>query len=259
MSYDREMEPPASLTKRTARHCGALVRADPTDIAKNGAAANLFAQGTITFVKLGGDSLGVTNEHVVRGYLERGSSETLYIALPILRALPPDSLIAISTPENHDVPFDIAVLRLDEALLCGTQKQPTPASERRLAEGDIGLAVGFPGNLRQPRNAVLMEHPLAHVAATCQSSSERSLVLQSNLGETTPQIPFGGMSGGPIFAGDTDDTYELVGITYEGRGFRETEEVSLAQDDIWIYGFPLTASSLRRILELAPITTDRRG
>ena len=211
----------------------------------------------MTFLNYHDRCFGVTNKHVLGDYVRPTKEKVFHVALR--KHLPiPGRLLFKSSKYNADFPFDIAVFLLDEDEIKKGGKIPInlDAEYSPMDEQEQGLAIGFPGIERHVRDGITMAHPLYHVVAKCISTSDLQMILYEELppprGKT---IRFGGMSGGPIFRLIGNESYSFTGIMFEGRGFADNEN-GVSDNEIWIYGFPLTNDMFDHALEVFKPSLD---
>lgn len=239
---------PATLTAATAMHIAPIFRANPVSVILHGTSENMLDQGTITFVSYRGHCFGITNQHVTQDF-ERVTAEKAFM-LALRQHVPlPGRLIFTSTASDIDFPYDVSVFILNETAIRAGGKQPVPLiyASSPVVEGDKYVALGYPGHVRG-RIGDKTSHPIYHITATCQSISDRKIVLQDELPPSIDIMRFGGISGGAIVECSTDDAYSLVGIIFEGRGQHEDVEDRTSATDIWVYGIPVTTTWMDRIL-----------
>jgi hypothetical protein len=170
--------------------------------------------------------------------------------LALGRHTPLTGLVARSESRDPDFPFDIAVFELDFEHLEHEGKVPLALNDAPslLQEGEIALAVGFPGKARSFADEFRMNHPLCYVSAACRAVSDRCIRLYEHVPDQRPNFSVGGMSGGPILRIDSPLTYSLAGIVSEGRGRIDAEGGQIAES-LWVSGFPFGATLLRELLE----------
>ncbi len=253
------------LFKGTKKHCAAFFHAwtfGKIYFRKNNE-DYILDQGTLTFVEYEGDCYAITNQHVLgENWLERWMHQSLMVALkkhlfwgigPVYVSPPPkkqNSLYPSTFPKDIAIfPFTRNRDKLKQA-----DKEPAdlPSIMPEIKQGEILLAVGFPADERKTADEATCEHRLAHVFGTVVSLSENSIILQDNNPKKDKDISFGGMSGGPIFKIDENTgSYTLVGIIYEGKGFKRKNENDATEigDDIWIFGSPLDGNRLKQMLD----------
>lgn len=252
------------LLKETKRHCAAFFYAWSFGqiYFRNPGDDYIKEQGTLTFVEHNNECYAITNQHVIgKNWQERLKKESLMLALdthklwgvsPVFVS-PPKDEINILYPTHF--PKDIAVFPFsnNKNKLINANKTPILLQEQvpEIKPDEIVLVVGFPGGERENISETTCGHQLAHVFGTVRSVSENSIIIQDNNPTRDKDISFGGMSGGPIFKVNEDDgSYQFIGISYEGKGFKRKNEFDEEEigDDIWVYGFPLSGRVLEEIL-----------
>ena len=243
------------MRKATLRHCAPIFIGSFKELLEKGSASYIAGQGTITFVEYEGRCYGITNEHVSNPQLNcKIDGPVFHIALRQHVPFPNQPLFT-STADNADLPFDIAVYRLKRGLLEDGGKEPLDLQSQstELGEGNVALAVGYPGQLRGPIQGLHLPHRALHVASTCRLQSDRTIVLQDELPEDKRDLRFGGMSGGPVYAILGEQSYALAGIAFLGKGYGDVQDGQALSDEIWVQAFPFGPDLLRRILNLADI------
>lgn len=239
------------LSSATARHAVALLLGNRVDFLLKGSAEYIKAQGTLTLINHRGHCFGITNHHVVSKRHEVGTECLFCIGLKKHQQLP-GRLIIETSQRNPDMPFDLAVFVLDEALIRDGGKIPIELEEsfQPLEQEDQAVAVGFPGVERRMESQSQMGHGMYHVVSQCVCASDRKLILHEELMPPDNRlIRFGGMSGGPIFRLTGACTYAFSGIIFEGRGFHDVRDPT-PDSQIWIYGFPFGPAELDRALSI---------
>jgi hypothetical protein len=234
------------LFARTNPSCAAFFYGGFSDLVEQGSASEMAGQGTMTFVQHRERYFGMTNDHVLSEVPDERGDRVWHVALRehVPLRTPP---IIRTTKSNPDAPFDLAVYELAPAFVvdvrrAGKQFLEVPEA-LTLSERDDAVAIGFPGHGRRiegPR----MVHASILVAASCIQSGDRLIVLHHELPEESRELPFGGMSGGPIFRVDAD-TVSFAGLLNQGSGPNERES---SDRSVWIWGFPLTRDILDRLL-----------
>lgn len=236
------MEPDGAqaLHKATKQHTAALMYGEISDLVWQGSGKYIRAQGSITFISYHNRCFGITNQHVYPGQASRTS--VWVIALEQHYPLRIEPLFT-STSSNADYPYDIALFELDEKLIRRGGKIPIEVDKDAvLAEGDLLLAVGFPGIERRILEEQTL-HRLYHVGASVVGLSDRTILLYEELSD--PQVKtwdFGGMSGGPIFKVEPT-SYGLAGIIFEAAE-------NPAPNTLCIRGFPFGPSQLEQAFQV---------
>jgi hypothetical protein len=179
---------------------------------------------TLTFIRFGGRTYGITCKHVVASLRDRiqksgnGFSHTFFLALERHHVVQDRFVIP---PGDWVTPApDIAIRELNPHLpeylgkaALDLDACPVPA----LAEVEFAIAVGFPDRLKTQVASLLgyqLSMPCVHAVAENHSTTGPSFTLFSELTETPGIRDLSGMSGGPIYWSSTT-CYGLLGITYE--------------------------------------------
>jgi hypothetical protein len=214
-------------------------------------------QGSMTLISYRGYCLGLTCKHVIGDWEGPGDNERIELALS-RQVHVPGRLIFSSPNEPVGEPRDLAVFLLLESRITKLGKTPhlMAPGATSLVKGEFALAIGFPGHIRRKVRNVI-QFPAYHVSARCELASDRNIILRDCSEPAKDQrIVFGGVSGGPIFRVKEDDSYELLGITVEGRGHHESVDNKNATEavpnEFWIYGIPITTDWLDKILDAIP-------
>lgn len=254
------MNPLETLFKATKRHSAAFFWAKDVFKKKNG--KYILEQGTITFIEYKDKCYAVTNQHVLgEGWRERLTKEHLMVGLKkhSFWAITP---IFVSPPRDRQFlypahfPKDIVIFPWSNcrAKLFTSEKTPVklPGIIPVIKEGDVLLAVGFPGGERKIVGR-LFEHKMAHIFGTVRSVSENRIILQDTNPPKDKDINFGGISGGAIYKIEDDDNYSFVGIIYQGRGhiYKNDHGETVCGNDIWVFGHPFDGMRLEQMLKCA--------
>lgn len=178
--------------------------------------------GTMVFVDTGTKIVGVTADHVYRGYLrDVAENPNLICQIGAFTFQPETRLI------DADHTLDLATFELSEIFVVGSRsnvfrRSAWPASP--LIEGELALLGGFPGAMRSERPAAC-DFDFSWFVTRADSSSPRHASIVLNLAEAhgpgSTRLPLGtdlgGASGGPVFRlNDGAITpLELVGFIYE--------------------------------------------
>lgn len=236
------------LTAATKQHIAPIFLANPLDVMIHGTNEDMPNQGTMTFVTYKGHCFGITNQHVTQDFKRVTANTALMLALQKHTPMP-GRLIFTSKQSDIDFPYDLSIFILNEAIVRSGGKVPAPLIHEvsPVVEGSYYLALGYPGHKRG-RLDNTTAHPIYHIVATCQSISDRMLVLQNDLPPSVDPMHFGGISGGAIVTPIADNEYSIVGIIFEGRGQHDDVEQRSSASDIWVYGIPITTVWMDRIL-----------
>lgn len=234
------------LFARTNPSCAALFYGSFSNLVEQGSASAIEGQGTMTFVRHRERYLGLTNDHVLSEVADERRDRVWHVALREHVPMPMRPITRTSKA-NPDAPFDLAIYELpppfvDDVHRAGKQFLEAPEG-LVLSEGDDAIAIGFPGHGRRI-DGPLMVHGTILVAASCVQSGDRLIVLQHELPDESRTLPFGGMSGGPIFRVDGEGV-SFAGLLNEGSGPNERESNDRTA---WIWGFPITREILDRVL-----------
>lgn len=226
-------------------YCAAVFFGRFLDLVNSGTPGAIDGQGTMTFVRLGERYLGVTNEHVLSEAPDKHGDRVFHLALK--RHTPfPLRLVARTTFDNPAAPYDLAVFDVPKDEIESNGKRFALVEEScRLVEGEMALAVGFPGERRRVEGPI-MAHPTYVVVSTCRSLSDRKIILHDVLPNECRHFDFGGMSGGPIFR-LASENLELAGLIFQGE-FR-SDDKDWQAPELWIWGFPLTVATLEQAIE----------
>lgn len=236
------------LTGATKLHIAPVFRVSPIEVMTQGTSEQMIDQGTMTFISYKGHCFGITNHHVTQDFTRNTADSAFMLALK--KHVPiPGRLIFTSSRSDIDFPFDVSIFILNESAIRAGGKVPAPLIHKHspILEGEKYLALGYPGHIRG-RLTDQTSHPIYHIVATCQSVSDRNLILQDEIPLSSDIMRFGGISGGAIVEPAQDDTYSIVGIIFEGRGQHEDVEQRSSECDIWIYGIPISTSWMDEIL-----------
>ena len=235
---------PSELRERAARHCRPILAKPMPDISFEGSATQGW--GTITLVQVEDRLLGVTCYHVVEKSL-KSSCPGFMIALE--RHTPFESvLLASSRKEDLSFPFDIAVFDGEELHRSGVVPLLLDATPSILEEGEIALAVGFPGYGRVI-DGRYMTRRRYFLSPTCQGATDRHILLQGEAPDQEEDFKIAGMSGGPIFKIISAESYSLVGIIFQGRARGDAREDGGDERTFLVSGFPLSVKQLKDLLE----------
>ena len=204
----------------------------------------------MTFVKHGETCYAITNQHVTGDVGDLQESDVVFL-LALERHTPlPGVLVATSDGRDSEFPYDISVFRVDGNVVVKGGKTPLDVSDvpSKLKQGDLALAVGFPGEGRTQR-ALGTRHETLHLVAECVLSNNRKIIMHGEFdGQPSDDVRLGGISGGPIYAFHPSGEYSLVGIVAEGKSPRDTN-LRGAGTEYWVIGFPFSSGLLNRLIE----------
>jgi hypothetical protein len=252
--------PNDSLIHLAGSHCAALLAGSMPNIMFEGSQHELHAWGTMTFVSVGAQVLGITCDHVVKE-AEATGCPGFMLALGAHTPLK-SPLVARSNPGDIDFPFDVAVFELNQELLlvaaaAGIVPLPLDETPVLLEEGEVALAVGFPRYCRAVVDEESIIHRRCYLSATCQSVSDRGIVLHEEVPDQPADFKIGGMSGGPIFRIDSPESYLLAGLVCQGRARADTTEGGGSGGDLWLFGFPVSRKLITSLLEVRSVVSKR--
>lgn len=181
--------------------------------------------GTLTFVKTGQRTFGITCQHVVQHY--RDVVREHEGRVPYSFRLLQNGFYKLldrfwqPAPELGQKAIDIALCEVNPALIERLGKEPLDIDQSQRPPQDIkhAIAVGFPENLKyfkqQDAEGELISLPQTTIIAEISRLPDSRFSLFSELADRLKEKDYSGMSGGPIFW-STEDDYGLLGIIYEG-------------------------------------------
>lgn len=183
--------------------------------------AEIQHNGTVCFLKIGKRILGVTADHVYRGYIADLASRPVVCQIGSVRYQPEKRVI------SRDVETDLVTFDVPEFIVAAAGCSPHDVFQwppPPLSEGELVIAGGFPGPLREGRLTVA-EFPFITLASRVRQSGEDHASLQLELASsewgTAERLyagaDLGGMSGGPVFRhhGEGIERISLAGFVYE--------------------------------------------
>lgn len=240
------------LHKNAAIHCVALA-VTPNVITGSGwpqlAQPNAaLRNGTLTFVKSGGRTYGITCQHVIQHYRDvlaasgNPGSHTMRTMLNGFYVVM-DCFVFPHAQFGNSVP-DIAIREISPAM------KEAPEDMRH------AYAVGFPEKLKyhrydnQPGYRVSL--PQVEILAELQARPHWRFTMFSELQKPAPDINYSGMSGGPIFW-STENEYGILGIIYAGGPGEDNER-------IYVYGEIATPNVIKSwIAQCPPLRGDSKA
>lgn len=226
----------------------------PTMAQPNAALRN----GTLTFVKSGGCTYGITCNHVVQHYrevLEASSQEFSHSMRTMLNGFyhVQDRFIQPSVQLGDD-PLDISIREINPDHVAHIGKEAMDLDVMSDAPEDLqhAYAVGFPETMkyhkhddRQHYRVVL---PQVEILAELPCRPGNRFTLFSEIEKPAEEIDCSGMSGGPIYWSSEND-FGILGIIYEG-GLSEDNQ------SIYVYGEFATPDVIRGWIEQCPPIYD---
>ena len=207
-----------------------------------------YRSGTLTFIKSGGRSYGITCWHVIEAlrtvqsitgkpHQLRTMLNGFYVVL--------DRFINPAPPHGADS-LDIAIRELSPDFAKALGKEEIQLDDAvDPAEIHFGYAVGFPENLKRRVSEdssyrVAMPHCVVLAEFNNRPLDRRFTLFSSVQREDIAHEDFSGMSGGPIFWSNTD-RFGIFGIVYEG----DVKSSAEASGEIFLYGECATPSEIR--------------
>ncbi len=183
----------------------------------------VVANGTMTFVKTGKRTLGVSALHVLAGFRDavKGSGKPLVCQLGAI-TFQPDSRVVDESPRFDLVTFDMSDVIVSGARATAHEAPAWPPPQP--ADQQLVIAGGFPGNYRIEKEGSTSYAFLTYITRIKQSTDEHfALYLNTPEAHAPPGVPIvanpdlGGASGGPVFRISEAglDTLRLVGVIYE--------------------------------------------
>ena len=253
----------ADLAKNPARFCAALAVVPTMDavssIPQFTRPAETHRSGTITFVRSGGRSFGITCWHVVQALRDANRTGTHHQLRTMLNGFyaVQDRFVRPSATFGQPA-LDVAIRELhpDFASALGKEELRLDDMPDTPQEVRFGYAVGFPENLKrqlEEDGGYRVAMPQCSVLAEISRKPDQRFALHSNLHrEDVAHEHFSGMSGGPIFWSDASD-FGIYGIVYEGDAKPATENTA----DVFVFGELATPETIRGWASQVPSITVR--
>jgi hypothetical protein len=249
----------AKLHQKPAKHCATLA---VTQNVITSAGWPHFAQpdaalrnGTLTFVKSGGRTFGITCNHVVQHYRKvlAASGEPFSHSMRTMLngfCVVLDRFVQPRAQLGEQAP-DIAIreINTDHVAHIGKEAMDLDAMSEPPDHIRHAYAVGFPEKLKyhkfddQPGFRISL--PQVEVLAELARPPDRRFTMFSELEKSAADIDYSGMSGGPIYW-STEDDYGILGVIYEG-GAGEGNQT------IYVYGEIATPDVIRSWIEQCPL------
>jgi hypothetical protein len=254
------------LHKNAAIHCVALA-VTPNVITGSGwpqlAQPNAaLRNGTLTFVKSGGRTYGITCQHVIQHYRDvlaasgNPGSHTMRTMLNGFYVVM-DCFVFPHAQFGDSVP-DIAIREIspDHVVRIGKEALDLDAMKEAPEDMRHAYAVGFPEKLKyhrydnQPGYRVSL--PQVEILAELQARPHWRFTMFSELQKPAPDINYSGMSGAPIFW-STENEYGILGIIYAGGPGEDNER-------IYVYGEIATPNVIKSwIAQCPPLRGDSKA
>jgi hypothetical protein len=188
------------------------------------AGTSILHSGTVSFVNAGADVFAVSAHHVYEQYLrDKAAHPSLKCQFGGVTVEPEKYLI------DSDKKLDLVTFGLPIVLAAATgatiHNSPSwpPA---RLAQSDLVVLGGYPGNRRTEKTRSLDSDFVSFIGRITQSSEDHASVYLNIPASHWPQgkhldesPELGGMSGGPVFrlVADPIESLEFAGVIYESH------------------------------------------
>lgn len=222
---------------------------------------------TVTFVRFNGVDYAVTCRHVGNeAYASPTSTALLHFGRAViqLKEFNGKSFERSLRDVNGDTKIDISITAFGNGYLemisrtGGKPKSPIDLDNFQAVmvnENDMGLAVGFP-DAHKSLKGEFVQSPMVEVSAAFNTSLEHhqeTFALHSNLDKPS-EFGLSGISGGPIFALDTNGSPLPCGIVFEGHPSTINYEASSSSaffnsNDLFIRGYSLTPTTFEAWLK----------
>lgn len=238
----KEFQISENLKKNSTRFCAALAVAptfDPHSLQPQfSKPSEQYRSGTLTFVRSGGKSFGITCWHVIET-LRQINAETgdQYQLRTMLNGfyVVQDRFIRPKPPFGSGE-LDIAIRELSPEFAKALGKEEIQLDQvHEPAKIQYGYAVGFPENLKrrlEEKDGYRVAMPHCVVLAEIERESDSRFVMFSQVGrEDVAHKDFSGMSGGPIFWSEANH-FGIYGIIYEGGVTSASKDLA----EIFVYG-----------------------
>lgn len=256
------------IGKKLEQHCVPFLICESEKLKSHGSGKAVKEQGTMTLIEFGGQIFGITNDHVIQ---HPGKAVTFVLGLQQQVICDPARLIARSTENDQDFPFDIAIFSL-EGISIGNNKKPIQLrSEMELDPVfKFGIFMGFPGVGRYLPNQNQMGFRANVIVATRvnDAPSKKQIFMDNHPEGMYENVFFPGISGSPIFRTLNEPIeedlsnfeYEIVGIVSDGNGPGDSAvpgSSGYLGGNLSIFGFPINQLLFEQLLERRKVTTAR--
>jgi hypothetical protein len=194
---------------------------------------SILHSGTVTFVNTGSRVIAVSANHVYEQYLQDKAAD------PSLKCqfggvtVEPERYVIDSDKKLDLATFDLPLVL---ATATGATVHNSPAwPPASLAESDLVIVGGYPGNRRSEKAHTLDSDFVSFISRIAQSCDDHASVYLNMPNSHWPQSErlsdspdLGGMSGGPVFRLITEplESLEFAGVVYESH---QTYEVVLCR------------------------------
>jgi hypothetical protein len=250
-----------ALEENPARFCAALAVVPTVDaqsrLPQFTKPSEAHRSGTMTFVRSGGRSFGITCWHVVETLRKANETGKHHLLRTMLNGfyVVHDRFVQPSPPFGSASP-DVAIRELhpDFAKALGKEELHLDDMPDVPSEVRFGYAVGFPENLKQrleEDRGYRISMPQCTVLAEINRQPDQRFTLHSQVRrEAVAHERFSGMSGGPIFWSD-EHQFGIYGIVYEGDAKPSTEDTA----EIYVFGELATPDTIRGWIKEVPALT----
>lgn len=251
------------LGKNPARFCAAIAVVPAMDTASRlpqfTQPSEKHRSGTITFVRSGGRSFGITCWHVVEILRDANGAGSQHHLRTMLNGfyVVQDRFIRPSETLGQQCP-DVAIREMhsDFARALGKEELNLDAMPETPRDVSFGYAVGFPENLKrrlEEDGGYRVAMPQCSVLAEINRQPNQRFAIHSSVQrEDVANENFSGMSGGPIFWSDAS-SFGIYGIVYEGNATLASPDSA----DIFIFGELATPETIRSWISQVPPLTAR--
>jgi hypothetical protein len=222
---------------------------------------------TVTFVRFNGVDSAVTCRHVSdEAYKSLTSTARIHFGRAVIRLkeFKGKSFERSLMDVDGDKKIDLSITAFGNGNLetisetSGKPKSPIDLDNFQAVivnENDMGLAVGFPDE-HKSLNGKVVESPMVEAIVAFNTSLEpgqETFALHSTLDKPS-EFGLSGISGGPIFALDTNGSPLPCGIVFEGHPSAINYEASSSSaffnsNDLFIRGYSLTPTTFEAWLE----------
>lgn len=186
--------------------------------------ASILHNGTVSFVNTGERVIAVSAHHVYEQYLrDKAADSTLKCQFGGV-TVEPEKYVIDSDQGLDLVTFDLPVVL---ATATGATIHNSPSwPPTRLAQSDLVILGGYPGNRRSEKPQTLDSDFVSFIGRISQSSDDHASMYLNipnshwPQGERLAESPdLGGMSGGPVFRLITEpiESLEFAGVIYESH------------------------------------------
>ncbi|MCI1193633.1 hypothetical protein MOJ79_17510 [Calidifontimicrobium sp. SYSU G02091] len=247
-----------ALAENPARFCAALAIAPTVDAESHlpqfTQPSEAHRSGTMTFVRSGGRSFGITCWHVVETLRNANKTGKHHLLRTMLNGfyVVHDRFVRPS-PSFGSSSLDVAIREMHPDFAKALGKEEIPLDELPAVPDDVrfGYAVGFPESAKRRREedrGYRVSMPQCCVLAEIHRQPDQRFTLHSQVPrEAVAYEQFSGMSGGPIFWSD-EHQFGIYGIVYEGGSVPSSEDTA----EIYIFGELATPNTIRGWIKEVP-------